>query len=199
MNRAEVNASLPTIDIKGKQYVTVDARVEAFWKFCPTGSIVTEIISDDGNRCVIKATVDDGEGHKVTGHAFEVQSASYINKTSYLENCETSAVGRALGFLGIGSNGSIASADEVSAAIQQQEAQKPKQAKKAPQNAPEEPMTAPEDPMAAKKRLWDACKAKAAKDGMDAKQYLANLTQREDWSDDAESYTRLAFEIEASL
>lgn len=192
MDRNEVNASLPTVDIKGKPYVTVDSRVEAFWRLCPMGSIVTEIITDDGSRCVIKATVDDGEGHKVTGHAFEVQSASYINKTSYLENCETSAVGRALGFLGIGSNGSIASADEVQAAMTQQTGTTSGKAKKAPHNAAEKPT-------AAKERLWNACKAKAAKDGLDAKQYLANLMKREDWGDDDESYTRLAFEIEASL
>lgn len=65
-------------------------------------------------------------------------------------------------------------------------------AKKAPQKAAEKPT-------AAKERLWNACKAKAAKDGLDAKQYLANLMKREDWADDDESYTRLAFEIEASL
>ena len=138
MNRAEVNASLPTIDIKGKQYVTVDSRVDAFWQLYPNGAIVTELVSDDGSRCVMKASVYstfDEQKPIATGHAFEVQSSSYINKTSYLENCETSAVGRALGFLGIGSNGSIASADEVSAAIQQQEVQKAVQKKTSPQKA----------------------------------------------------------------
>lgn len=65
-------------------------------------------------------------------------------------------------------------------------------AKKAPQKAPQ-------SPTAAKERLWNACKAKAAKDGLDAKQYLANLMKREDWADDDEAYSRMAFEIEASL
>lgn len=135
---------MPTIDIKGKAYVTVDSRVEAFRQLFPEGTIATEIVSDDGNRCVFKATVSDGNGHVLaTGHAFEIMSASYINKTSYMENCETSAVGRALGFLGIGSNGSIASADEVQAAISQQTGTTSGKAKKAPQNAPESPRRDP--------------------------------------------------------
>ena len=121
MNRSEANASIPRISIKGKQYATVDARVAAFWELYPQGSITTEMLEDENGRCVFKASVWNGPTVISTGHAFEVQSASYINKTSYIENCETSAVGRALGFLGIGSNGSIASADEVRNAIEQQE------------------------------------------------------------------------------
>ena len=50
-------------------------------------------------------------------HAYEKEGSTFINKTSYIENCETSAVGRALGFLGIGIDGSVASADEVKTAI----------------------------------------------------------------------------------
>ena len=114
---------MQTIDIKGKPYVTVDSRVEAFRELYPNGAIVTELLSDDGERCVFKASafsVFDERDPISTGHAFELRDASYINKTSYLENCETSAVGRALGFLGIGLNGSIASADEVANAVQQQ-------------------------------------------------------------------------------
>lgn len=125
MSKQKVNASLPTVNIKGNPYVTVDSRVEAFWELYPTGSIITEVMTFDAGLCMVKASVlIDGEV-KSTGHAFENQSASNINKTSFLENCETSAVGRALGFLGIGLNGSIASADEVATAIEQQEA-KPK-------------------------------------------------------------------------
>lgn len=119
--REEINARLERIDIRGRQYATVDARVLAFWELFPNGRILTELVSDTGERCVVKATAYDMDVPIATGHAFELKNASYINKTSYLENCETSAVGRALGFLGIGSNGSIASADEVSNAIAQQE------------------------------------------------------------------------------
>lgn len=122
MDRNEANAAIPRINIKGRQYATVDARVAAFWELYPEGAILTELLQDDGERCVFKATAyDGGRCALATGHAFEVKGASHINKTSYIENCETSAVGRALGFLGIGSNGSIASADEVSNAIEQQQ------------------------------------------------------------------------------
>ena len=59
-----------------------------------------------------------------TGTAYEKESSSYINKTSYIENCETSAVGRALGMAGFGIDTSVASFEEVSNAIAQQEADK---------------------------------------------------------------------------
>lgn len=121
MDRNESNKAIPRISIKGKQYATVDARVCAFWELYPQGSITTELLADEDGRCMFKATVWDGPTIVATGHAYEVKGSSNINKTSYIENCETSAVGRALGFLGIGSNGSIASADEVSNAIEQQE------------------------------------------------------------------------------
>ncbi len=121
MDRNEANKAIPRITIKGKQYATVPSRIAAFWELYPEGAILTELLEDDGDRCVFKATVYDGDRCSLaTGHAFEVRGASNINKTSYIENCETSAVGRALGFLGIGSNGSIASADEVASAIEQQ-------------------------------------------------------------------------------
>lgn len=124
MDRHSLNEAIPRVNIKGKQYATVDARVLAFWELYPEGAIQTELLKDDGDVCVFKALVYDCGALIATGHAFEERNASYINKTSYLENCETSAVGRALGMLGIGSNGSIASADEVQGAIEQQETAK---------------------------------------------------------------------------
>lgn len=129
MNRNEANKAIPRINIRGKQYATVDARVAAFWELYPQGSITTQLVSDEGGRCLFKAEVWDGPTIVSTGHAFEVKDSSNINKTSYIENCETSAVGRALGFLGIGSNGSIASADEVANAIEQQKSQDKAEAK----------------------------------------------------------------------
>lgn len=117
----EINKQLPTMEVKGKPYVTVNARVDAFRYLYPNGSIVTDLLSVSNGICIIKATVSDEEGKVLsTGLAFEKESSSYINKTSYIENCETSAVGRALGFLGIGIDISIASADEVQNAIEQQ-------------------------------------------------------------------------------
>lgn len=118
----KINEGLQTVDVKGKNYVEVNKRVMAFRELEPNGSILTEIISLENGVVVMKATVSSGEGQVLgTGFAYEKESSSFINKTSYIENCETSAVGRALGFCGIGVDTSIASAEEVSNAIQQQE------------------------------------------------------------------------------
>lgn len=125
-SRDEVNALLKRINIKGKEYVDVASRVQGFWKIYPDGSIKTELISFDGNECIFKAEVWNKDVLLATAHAHEVKGSSNINKTSFVENCETSAVGRALGNAGIGSTDSIASADEVLNAQAAQEHAKPK-------------------------------------------------------------------------
>lgn len=122
LDRKKIGA-IKTTNIKGKEYAEVNSRVLAFYEACPGGAIATELLHDDGDRCVFKATIVDEDGKVIaTGHAYELQSASYINKTSYIENCETSAVGRALGFAGIGINGSICSAEELDGALRAQKA-----------------------------------------------------------------------------
>lgn len=115
-----VNKRLGTMDIKGKAYVQVNERVKAFRELYPEGSIQTQLVSDENGVCTIKALIMIGDLVLATGYAQEKESSSYINKTSYIENCETSAVGRALGFLGIGIDTSIASAEEVDTAIRNQ-------------------------------------------------------------------------------
>ena len=113
---------LKTVNIKGKDYVMVNERIKAFKELYPDYAIVTEIEHLGDGMCVIKAMVMDAEGNpKATGHAYEKEGSSPINKTSYIENCETSAVGRALGFMGIGIDTSICSAEELAIAISQQE------------------------------------------------------------------------------
>jgi hypothetical protein len=109
-----------TIDMKGKKYVMVNERVKAFRAACPTGQIVTEVIHIDEGSVMIKASVIDEGVTLATGTAYEEKASSYINKSSFVENCETSAVGRALGFLGIGIDDSMGSADEVANAMLQQ-------------------------------------------------------------------------------
>lgn len=117
----KANALIKTTDVKGKEYAEVPQRVKAFRSLYPGGSISTEILSLDGGICVMKATVADENGSILgTGTAYEKEGSSYINKTSYIENCETSAVGRALGFAGFGIDTSIASAEEVMNAQYQQ-------------------------------------------------------------------------------
>lgn len=112
---------MKTINIKGKEYIEVNERLKFFRHSYADYSLETEIISCDGGVCVMKATVKDGGGRTVsTGHAYEKEGSTFINKTSYIENCETSAVGRALGNLGIGIDTSIASAEEVQNAIKNQ-------------------------------------------------------------------------------
>lgn len=115
---------MQTINIKGKEYVEVNERVKYFrntddfkgW------AIETELLSNENGVCVFKAIVKDSEGNvKATGHAYEKEDSTFINKTSYIENCETSAVGRALGMLGIGIDTSIASSDEVINAMNNQD------------------------------------------------------------------------------
>lgn len=110
----KVNESITKVDIKGKDYAQVNERIKAFRQLFPGGTITTEIVQMDNGVVTMKATVMDEENNVLaTGFANEKESSSYINKTSYIENCETSAVGRALGFLGIGIDLSVASAEEV--------------------------------------------------------------------------------------
>lgn len=117
-----VNSRIKKIQIKGKQYATVAARVQAFRELCPNGLIHAEIISMENGVVLMQAEVKDEEGRLLaTGYAQEKESASMINKTSYIENCETSAIGRALAMLGLGSEENIASSQEVYAAQAQQE------------------------------------------------------------------------------
>ena len=116
-----------TISIKGKNYVPVTERVKEFHEKYPDFTVITDIISLDETSVLMKATVYDPDGKIVAvGHAQEDRNASNINKTSYVENCETSAIGRALGMFGIGIDDSMASADEVANAIERQEALKKK-------------------------------------------------------------------------
>lgn len=131
------NKQIRTIDIERtdkktgkktkKEYVEVNQRIKAFRMLCPEGTIETELIKLEDGICVIKATISttnvyfDVERNKLetykrilgTGYAYEEQESSYINQTSFLENAETSAVGRALGMCGFGIDTSVASAEEM--------------------------------------------------------------------------------------
>lgn len=120
----KANAAIRTTNIKGKEYAEVNQRVKAFRTLYPEGFITTEILCREGGLCIIKATVGyyaDGKSVILaTGTAYEKEGSSQINRTSYIENCETSAVGRALGMAGFGIDTSIASAEEMNNALLQQ-------------------------------------------------------------------------------
>ena len=112
---------LKTVNIKGKEYVEVNERLKHFRANFKGWCLTTDIVDLTEDRCTIKATIFDDNGNiRATGHAQEKEGSSFINKTSFIENCETSAWGRALANLGIGLDTSVASYDEVANAITQQ-------------------------------------------------------------------------------
>ena len=118
-----------TTNIKGKEYAPVNERIIAFRKLYPEGFIDTEIVSLDAGVVVMKATCGyyDENGQAVTlgvGFAYEREGSSNINKTSYIENCQSSAIGRAVGTIGIGIKAAVASSEEVQNAIIQQDEMK---------------------------------------------------------------------------
>ena len=109
---------MKTIDIKGKSYVTVNERLKEFRSnaLFKGYSLKTELVEVNEKSALIRAVVCDGEGKIVaTGTSFERadNKRSMVNATSHVENCETSAWGRALGNLGIGIDTSVATADEM--------------------------------------------------------------------------------------
>lgn len=115
---------MKSINIKGKNYIMVNERVTFFRtnEEYKEWSLTSEIVNLTEDSCIVKAIVTDDKGVvRATGYAQEDRTSSMINKTSFVENCETSAWGRALGCLGIGIQESIASAEEVDMAIKKQE------------------------------------------------------------------------------
>lgn len=120
-----MSEKMKTVNIKGKNYVQVNERVKAFrsnpeWK---GWTIITAVHTLTDDVCVMQASIRNANDKVIaTGWAREVRNdaSSMVNKTSYVENCETSAVGRALGFLGIGIDENICSAEELAFALQAQ-------------------------------------------------------------------------------
>lgn len=107
--------------IKQNNYNTVNQRILAFRELYPNGSIQTEILSLEDGAVLMKATAFDDDGKIIaTGHAREKEGDGFINATSFIENCETSCIGRALGIIGIGAVDALASFQEVANAITQQ-------------------------------------------------------------------------------
>ena len=116
----------------GKKYTQVVHRMEAFrMTFGLELGVNSQIVTDDGQRVVVKAIITDAEGRTLgAGFAEEIRGQGNVNKTSALENCETSAIGRALASLGL-AGGEYASSNELDAverktqAIQQNQAAAP--------------------------------------------------------------------------
>jgi len=108
------------IKIQGKDYITVNERIKEFRKLHPQGQILNQVMANADGQVMFQCKVIVDGVLVATAHAYEKEGSSFINKTSYIENCETSAVGRALGMYGIGIDTSLASADEVANAVKQQ-------------------------------------------------------------------------------
>lgn len=124
LKRNSTNKKTGVVTTVTKDYAEVPQRVKAFRKVYPNGSIVTDIIDVDEKSVTMKTVVKDEQGRVLsTGIASEnTGKNATINSTSMYENCETSAVGRALGFAGFGINDSIASYEEVKEAETKQSA-----------------------------------------------------------------------------
>ncbi len=117
---------LKTVNIKGKQYVEVNERLIYFRKKYPNFSLTSHVLEKTDKSICIQARIDNDKGVTIaTGIAEEEKGSTFINKTSYVENCETSAWGRALANFGIGLESSVASAEEVGNAIANQQKPKP--------------------------------------------------------------------------
>ncbi len=122
----QANKIIKPTPLKGKDYAEVNQRIKAFRSLYPEGQIMTELVSNENGMCIFRAVIS-GDGKVLgTGTAYEVEGSTFINKSSYIENCETSAVGRALAMCGIGIDASVASFEEVGNAIKHQEEPKAK-------------------------------------------------------------------------
>lgn len=123
---------MKTIDIRGKSYITVNERLKEFRNNFKDYSLTTEIIELGQDNCTMKATITDDKGVvRATGFAREVIAKSPINKFAFVENCETSAIGRALGNFGIGIDTAICTTDELLMKMAQETKQPKTRAEKA--------------------------------------------------------------------
>lgn len=110
-----MNLKDKAIDIKGKKYVLVSDRVLFFNENFPNGSITTELL-ENGEKITVKATITPDVANPTrvfVGHSQAKWGEGMVNRTSALENAESSAWGRALAAMGIGVLDSIASVDEM--------------------------------------------------------------------------------------
>jgi len=110
------------INIKGTDYVPVSERIKEFRSKYPEFQLVSEIVSLTETEVIFKASVIKDGVAVAVGHAMEVKGSTFINKTSHIENAETSAWGRALACFGI-LDESVASYEEVANAQAQQSKQ----------------------------------------------------------------------------
>jgi hypothetical protein len=110
-----------------EDYETVEERLTKYWKDHPDGQIHTEILDQSAGRFIVKASVYRTEADLrpwTTGLAEETIQGRGVNATSALENCETSAIGRALANAGYATKGKRASREEMGKVAKSQEQKK---------------------------------------------------------------------------
>ena len=108
-----------TVSIHGNEYATVALRLAIARRNLGTSlDIVTKVVHHDDKQILMQADIFIDGKHVSTGTAHEFRAASKMHQTSYVELCDTSCVGRALAMCGL-INDSVASAEEVSLAIEQ--------------------------------------------------------------------------------
>lgn len=110
----KANDEIGKMKLGSKEYAPVNERIKAFRKVYPTGTIETYIEEKNDDFITMKAVVyDENRKTLATGRASERKKDTGINATKLIENCETSAIGRALGIAGFGVDSSVASAEDV--------------------------------------------------------------------------------------
>ena len=110
---------IPTVNIKGKKYSTVAERFKHLKEYSPESKIDEQLLYHDSDRVIAKTTLYIGDQPYAVGHSEEFRNASFINKTSAIENSFTSSLGRCLAAFGLAGS-EYASADELVTAINNQ-------------------------------------------------------------------------------
>ncbi len=111
--------NIPTVNIKGKKYSTVNERHKHLLEYFPEARFNEEVLFHDADRVIMKTELYISDTIYAVGHAEEFRNSSFINKTSALENCSSSALGRCLAAFGL-SGSEYASAEELVNALNNQ-------------------------------------------------------------------------------
>ena len=97
-------------------YETVESRLARFWEQFPEGRVETTLMNYDGESCIVRSVIwkhRDDANPTATGYAHEIHTDRGVNMTSFIENCETSSLGRVLSNMGLAKQGARPSREEM--------------------------------------------------------------------------------------
>lgn len=97
-------------------YETVETRLNRFWETFPDGRVETTLMNYDGDTCIVRTVIwkhRDDANPTATGYAHEIHTDRGVNATSFIENCETSSIGRGLANMGFATQGKRPSREEM--------------------------------------------------------------------------------------